>query len=103
MRRRHVQLRMGQPYPCHTAVGHAPNLRRVASLQLLLAWTGRRCSRNAVRLASSLQVGDAFTSSLYDIHIGLQGVPMLGAEWVLPKLAKGGLLNARSIMSTDVR
>jgi len=45
------------------------------------------------------QVGDLFTESLYDIHIKLQGVPML--EWGLPKVAFG-LLNARSVMASEV-
>jgi len=47
------------------------------------------------------QVGDQLTPSLYDIHIRLQGVPMLGADWVMKK-ALTGLLNARSVMATEV-
>ena len=48
------------------------------------------------------QVGDAFNSSLYDIHIGLSGVPMLGIEWVLPDKSSFGKLNAKSIMHANV-
>ena len=48
------------------------------------------------------QVGDAFTPSVYDIHIRLQGVPMLEEKLdnVPPEMQ--GALNAKSVMSRNV-
>ena len=54
-----------------------------------------------IAIGVAKQVGDRLTHSLYDIHIGLLGIPMLGTEWVLPKFAFG-LLNARSVMEKKV-
>ena len=48
----------------------------------------------------SKQVGDAFNRSLYDIHIGLTGVPMIATEEVSPEAQN--VLNAKSVMSLKV-
>ena len=49
------------------------------------------------------QVGDQFNRGVYDIHIGLQGVPMLETDEIMgaPE-AQNVLLNAKSIMATKV-
>ena len=48
------------------------------------------------------QVGDTFNKSLYDIHIGLQGIPMLEGkiESITPEMQ--GILNARSVMAKSL-
>ena len=48
------------------------------------------------------QVGDSFNRSLYDIHIGLQGVPMLEDKIESIPFHVQGKLNARSVMADKV-
>ena len=47
------------------------------------------------------QVGDLFNKSLYDIHIDLQGVPMLHSTFHAISPEEQGVLNAKSIMSKE--
>jgi len=54
-----------------------------------------------IAVAIAKQVGDMFNPSMYDVHLRLSGMPMLGIEWVLPKVAFG-LLNARSVMASKI-
>lgn len=50
----------------------------------------------------SKQVGDLFTRSVYDIHIGLQGVPMLEERLDHVPTEMQGALNAKSVMTQNV-
>ena len=71
-----------------------PQTPRVSQIDLVLPIM--------IAVCISKLVGDVFTDSLYNVHISLSGVPMLGIEWVLPHKTFYGRLNAKSIMQTAV-